>query len=59
MNRPARNATITPQPTADACERDDCAADELLALVEPDATEKRRVLCPTHRVLWLREVSDR
>lgn len=58
MNAPAHDATITPEPGADACERYHCAADELLAAVEPDAVDERRILCPTHRVEWLREVSE-
>lgn len=59
MSKPTDVATITPRPTADGCERDDCDACELLALVEPDGVDEHRVLCPMHRVEWLREVADR
>ena len=53
------SATITPTHQAGECSADDCEASELLALVEPDDADERRVLCPTHRVEWLREVADR
>lgn len=52
-------ATITPLADAEDCDADDCGADELLALVKPDHVAERRVLCPTCRVEWLREVSQR
>ena len=49
-------ATITPRPEARCCEADGCGATDRLALVEPDADADRRVLCPDHRVDYLREV---
>lgn len=52
-------ATITPRPDGGECDSDGCSTDELLALVEPDLVDERRILCPTHRVEWLREVADR
>lgn len=54
---PGRESTITPRPDAEQCDEDDCGNDQLLALVEPDGVDESLVLCPTHRVLWLREVS--
>jgi hypothetical protein len=57
MSTERPGATITPAPEADCCGAAGCHADELLATVEPDAVDERRVLCPTHRVEWLREVS--
>jgi len=56
MNRELE-ATITPKPDAACCGATGCDADNLLGLVEPDGVDKRRVLCPLHRVEWLREVS--
>lgn len=51
------DATITPDPdTAGRCERDGCECTELLALVEPGTDAPSRILCPTHRVKYLREV---
>lgn len=51
------DATVTPRPQAYQCDEDGCGSDELLAAVEPDDVDETRVLCPTHRVQWLREVS--
>ncbi|WP_299237511.1 hypothetical protein [Natronomonas sp.] len=55
----AGTATITPVPEADQCNKSGCEREELLARIEPDNTDKTRVLCPSHRVAWLREVSTR
>jgi hypothetical protein len=52
-------ATINPDPEAGNCDADGCRERELLALVEPDdETASARVLCPTHRVEYLREVAS-
>ena len=53
-----QNATITPRPNASGCDEDGCDTAELLALVDPDAVNESRILCPLHRVQWLREVSN-
>ena len=53
-----RECTITPHPDSEQCDEDDCRTTQLLALVEPDHIDESRVLCPTHRVLWLREAAD-
>lgn len=53
------SATITPQTDARGCDEDGCENADLLAVVDPDTVDERRVLCPTHRVEWLREVSER
>jgi len=59
MNRSEAAATITPVTDADRCSEDGCETSELLSRVDPDATNApARVLCPTHRVAYLREVSD-
>lgn len=50
-------ATITPRPDARSCDEDGCDTDTLLSLVEPDDVDETRVLCPEHRVTYLREVS--
>lgn len=52
-------ATITPRPDVTDCEATECEETELLALVEPDASEESRVLCPQHRVEYLNEVYAR
>ena len=55
----AADATITPTPGAAACAEPGCEETDLLARVDPDADEiAARVLCPTHRVEYLREVSN-
>lgn len=59
MSNAKQTATITPLADARECSADDCTTGELLARVEPDAVDERRILCPTHRVEWLREVSER
>lgn len=52
-------ATITPATNASRCSEDGCETSELLSRVDPDAADaSARVLCPTHRVSYLREVSD-
>jgi len=52
-------ATIRPDPEAGNCDADGCRKRELLALVEPETGDAgARVLCPTHRVEYLREVAD-
>lgn len=53
------SATISPTTQAQECIADGCEVSELLALVDPDGVDERRVLCPTHRVEWLREVAER
>jgi len=56
----AAEATITPDPDADRCSSTGCNDDDLLARVDPDVDgAAARVLCPTHRVEYLREVADR
>jgi len=57
--QPDSAATITPLAQAGTCAAEGCDQAELLALVEPDAVDEQRVLCPTHRVEWLREISER
>ena len=52
------DATITPLPDAEACEDPECEATALLARVEPDDVDETPVLCPTHRVTYLREVHE-
>jgi hypothetical protein len=49
-------ATITPRPSAVVCETTGCEETELLAHVDPDDQERARILCPRHRVEYLREV---
>jgi len=52
-------ARIRPDPEAGSCDADGCRERELLALVEPETEDAgARVLCPTHRVEYLREVAD-
>ena len=52
-------ATIRPDPEAGSCDADACRERELLALIEPETEDAgARVLCPTHRVKYLREVAD-
>jgi len=59
MSRTEAAATITPATSAGQCAEDGCETTELLARVDPDAeSAEARVLCPTHRVAYLREVSD-
>jgi len=59
MNQAEAAATITPDPDAPRCDEDGCDVDELLARVDPDAeSAEGRILCPTHRVAYLREVSE-
>lgn len=59
MTESSNLATITPRPGASNCDQNDCANSEMLALIEPDDLDEYRVLCPTHRVAYLREVYDR
>ncbi|MDQ2072833.1 hypothetical protein RBH20_09830 [Haloarcula sp. H-GB4] len=57
MNHAA--ATITPVSEPRQCTEPGCDVAELLARVDPDADgTDTRVLCPTHRVEYLRQVSD-
>lgn len=56
MTYSERIAEITPQPRASSCEVSDCDARELLAAVSPDCRSENRVLCPEHRIQYLREV---
>jgi len=59
MSRAEAAATITPAADASRCSEDGCETTELLSRVDPDAeSAEARVLCPTHRVAYLREVSD-
>ena len=51
-------ATITPCPSASECEADGCSANELLAKIEPEYRDQSPILCPQHRVEFLREVSN-
>jgi len=50
------DATITPLPDAEECGYPECGETDLLARVEPDDVDEERILCPTHRVTFLREV---
>jgi hypothetical protein len=53
------DATITPVGGTDRCAEPGCEETDLLARVDPDADETAaQVLCPTHRVEYLREVSN-
>ena len=52
-------ATITPLNDTHECETDGCEDRELTARIEPDHLDEQRVLCPVHRVAYLREVSER
>jgi len=53
------DATISPVTGENNCDEDGCDLTELLARIDPDAADAdARVLCPTHRVEYLREVSD-
>jgi hypothetical protein len=57
--RTEATATITPATDAEQCGADGCDVDELLSRVDPDVEDApARVLCPTHRVAYLREVSE-
>ncbi|WP_338738405.1 hypothetical protein [Haloplanus salilacus] len=51
-------ATITPLPDADECGFPECEETELLARVDPDGVDESLVLCPTHRVTFLRGSGD-
>lgn len=51
-------ATIIPIPQARECSVKNCELNELLARVEPDHIDEHRILCPIHRVEWLRGVAD-
>lgn len=59
MTPETTHATITPLPNADKCESDRCNRADKLAAVDPDGDPRERVLCPEHRVDYLREVTDR
>ncbi|WP_251342816.1 hypothetical protein [Haloplanus halophilus] len=52
------DATITPLPDAKECGYPECGATALLARVEPDDVDETPILCPTHRVTFLREVHE-
>jgi hypothetical protein len=53
------DATISPVVGENSCDEDGCDDTELLARIDPDTADAdARVLCPTHRVEFLREVSD-
>lgn len=58
MSRITPDAEITPRTDATVCEADDCSVSKLLAEVDPTGTADSRILCPTHRVKFLREVTD-
>lgn len=53
----ASDATITPREDGTGCDEPGCEADELLATVDPNGEYPARTLCPTHRVVYLREVN--
>ena len=59
MRNPELGTTITPKPNSTVCEKARCEETDLLALVDPDRREESRVLCPRHRVLYLREVHSK
>lgn len=58
MSTDGATATVAPADGADGCDEDGCSGDELLARVDPDGDREPRVLCPRHRVEYLREVSN-
>jgi hypothetical protein len=51
-------ARITPYEAGRACQVEGCENDELLATVEPEDRSSGRILCPRHRVEYLREVNN-
>lgn len=59
MSADATDATITPRPDADECENEECDRADKLATVDPDGPHSEQVLCPEHRVDYLREVTGR
>ena len=50
--------TVTPADGARQCDADGCGGTNLLSAVEADETGEKRVLCPTHRVEWERELTE-
>lgn len=56
MRNPNHGATITPCTHSATCECVGCDETEFLARIEPDVREETRILCPQHRVEYLREV---
>jgi len=59
MTTPDSTATITPCFDDSECEADGCSADKLLARVEPEHRNQSSILCPQHRVEFLREVTNK
>ena len=59
MSTENASATITPTTDASQCSEANCDTADLLARVDPDAeSADARILCPRHRVEYLREVSN-
>lgn len=58
VSRRDHAAEITPRPDARRCDAEDCSTRDLLAEVDPEGPAEARTLCPTHRVEFLREVTE-
>lgn len=58
MSRSPVDARIKPHKSGGTCQAEGCENDELLATVEPDDSTGGRLLCPRHRVKYLREVNE-
>lgn len=52
-------ATIIPAEDAEQCNDPSCKEDEMLSNVQPETNANARILCPKHRVEYLREVCER
>jgi hypothetical protein len=51
-------AEIIPRNDTGGCEAPGCSTEKLLAEIDPEDDSTSRVLCPEHRVKFLREVSN-
>jgi len=58
VSRQSIAADITPRADGDICETVGCTTSDLLAEIDPEGDVNARVLCPEHRVEFLREVTD-
>lgn len=58
MTRTCTTAEITPRDDATCCEAEECSETALLASVNPVGATEAQILCPTHRVEFLREVMN-
>lgn len=52
-----QTATVTPADEVEVCGEEGCESQELLGRIELETEHNTRVLCPRHRVEFLREVS--